>query len=766
MHVRTRNQPGQSMAVLAIFAATLFIFMGLGIDSGMLYLERRHLQNVADAMCLAATTDIALSKDQTGAANAAKEYFTLNMNANGHAAFTLPTPVDANVVFANSAKQGTGTSLTHGIEVANGEARVAITLPASTYFLRLGGITTYNVTARARCQQTQGGGVLPVAVVRFPGYDQADNRVGLANTGLSLPQTYGNGRKPKTLVVRDVLQRRGAYSSILNNGPVTASSPYHDCASSLRNWFDWPSVNVPNGPFRPPTTACAATDSDPGYEVELVGRGADANVGDTSFSGPVLLDVRGISQTPHQYYNGQSGNTSTNAWKKTVENYIRTRYPGPDVQPGEQLGVLSGISAGVIIDAIDDKYNAGDIVTALVYNGQVYEKGDFLISITCKQGSAGCDNTGSNDGRTVTRAVPNPDPKFDNNCTSFDGSFYIGDSASFPDDNPAMQPAQYVVKLAPTRTNPAALSIKLTARISGVNVGAGGVGSPDALGKIRVRWKDATGNLLPGQKDPINPNDAAAQPQVSMPLPNGAEYILEVIQEATKQVQCVRAGTTYTFTVPDRVPGALTVQVSARADTSVQHSTIGLLALEKNRGGNQFDEDDFFAGFASDPVGTVQNESPDTSLSQELSLVDANSTNDDELKSRDVRSCRVAWYNQSGAAISTPAGASAYVDLSRSGQNPTLRVSVPNGMAAGEYQIDVECTTDASGAVRSTRYHLRVENAINPSIDEWVVALCYADFRITSIDRPNTVKGQAISGCKNADEVARGLTSRLLPWQP
>jgi DNA-binding NarL/FixJ family response regulator len=43
--------------VVALFAVVVFIFVGLGLDGGMLYVERRQLQNVADAACLAGATE-------------------------------------------------------------------------------------------------------------------------------------------------------------------------------------------------------------------------------------------------------------------------------------------------------------------------------------------------------------------------------------------------------------------------------------------------------------------------------------------------------------------------------------------------------------------------------------------------------------------------------------------------------------------------------------------------------------------------------------
>jgi hypothetical protein len=762
MKMSRRTLDGQALVTMAIFAVTLFIFVGLGIDSGMLYVERRHLQNVADAACLAATTEISMGGTSATARTVANQYISDNMDANAQAAFNLPATID----FLNG-QVGTGVNLSRGIEVSGTDVRVAVTFPAFTYFMRLAGIDTYDVMARAHCDATQGGGIWPVAIVRFPGYDEDNERIGVANTGATLPQTYGNSPTPTYLKVRDILQ---AGDGVLNQDGVIGGSG----CSVHRNWFDWPSLGSPTaktGPYHEPCDAASV--ANPGYEVEIAGLNANPNVGNSSYSGPLLLDARQISFTPHLFYNGQSAATSTNAWKETIIKYILTQYPGPDVIPGQQLGVISGVNTGNILDAIDDRYNGGEIVTALVYNGQLYQNPDFQVSITCKAGSFNCNNPPSG-GKFVYRNAP-PPTLFDPNCTTYSGSYYIADGSdpAFAAANPKPEPAQYVVRLAPASAqNAAATTVELTARLSGDNIGsANQAGSPEDFAHMQVRWQwvDAGGgtHYAPSAN---GWQDGGTPVQVDMPLA-GTDVTLKVIQSDTETIDCFTASAPLTpiaMTVPQRVAGAHTVQVTGRsvgaAATSRQHSAYGLLGMRKNTASPYFDSGDFYFSFIADPSGMVKNVSPQTTIEPKLQLVDANSASSNTFSWGAISGSNLVYYKDGARLGGAPAGINAQRD--HSGQTPTLRIQVnPATVQAGEYEIDYQVSTPIR---HSTRFHLRVEEALNASIDSWVVALCYANFRITSNlnqpSTPNVIKGQAVSGCLDPGQITAGLTSRLMSW--
>ena len=51
---RRGSQQGQAIVLVALMIVVLFGFVGLAIDSGRAYLDRRHLQAAVDAAALAA----------------------------------------------------------------------------------------------------------------------------------------------------------------------------------------------------------------------------------------------------------------------------------------------------------------------------------------------------------------------------------------------------------------------------------------------------------------------------------------------------------------------------------------------------------------------------------------------------------------------------------------------------------------------------------------------------------------------------------------
>lgn len=750
-HLMLRRQ-GQSLVIVAIFALTLFLFMGVGIDSSMLYLERRHLQNTVDAACLAAATRIAapnLPGDPDSALtprDVALKY--INNNIGSGALAMDPATVQPIILQA---------------EEGNRDVRIQLTAQASSFFMRVAGVNTYTVTARAHCDTTKGGGIWPVAVNRFPGYDNQgdadpnnDSRVGVANTGATLPQTFGHGPTLQYTTVRDTLQASSANSGILNDQPppaVVSSS-----CNNNRNWYNWPDLGSPAPPYGTGPTGVfaqpcqAAAPDDPGYEVEMAGLNADPNVsGGGGYTGPLLLDYRQVSHTPHLFYNGMNDATATNSWKGTIVDNIMQGYKGPDVLPAQELAIVDGISAGQIISAIRTRYKPNDVVTTIVYNGVQYKQPDFTVTVTCAQGqgpvtSTSCNNTGTNGGKFVYRDEPSSSPSTANNC-QIDGKAYIADASSFSNISGTMQPAEYRVRVAPTPLNAAAATIQLTARLSGELVGSnGGSGSPEDFGDFQVRWywRDASGidHWAPSQTGWQAPDTAV---DVNMPLPNGVVVSLFVSQQETEPCQPqtpLNSPTPPAVTVPKRHIGAQTIQITGRSvggnATSTQHSDFGVLGMKAYT-------DDYFVSFVGDPSTSVR--SPSLVVREPLNVIDANGT---VLRYNDVRNF--------GATVTSPATIIASLD--NQGTTPVLKLDATNA-APGEYDIDFQLNTPNA---HSIRYHLRVEPASNPSITSWVTALCYANFKLTDMSNPNVVKGRAISGCLTPEQITTGLKGRLMPW--
>jgi hypothetical protein len=82
------------------------------------------------------------------------------------------------------------------------------------------------------------------------------------------------------------------------------------------------------------------------------------------------------------FYNGVTGDSSIQTLKDQESSYILARgYPGPNPTAGEQIGVLNGVSLNQTVSAMRKVFKRGDVITAMVYNGTIYRKPAFDLSI-------------------------------------------------------------------------------------------------------------------------------------------------------------------------------------------------------------------------------------------------------------------------------------------------------------------------------------------------------------------------------------------------
>ena len=134
-------------------------------------------------------------------------------------------------------------------------------------------------------------------------------------------------------------------------------------------------------------------DDDPvnhGPIIALVGQGA-APSNAASFRGFVALDIRNFqyaSPPSNVFYNGVTAGTNANTLKAMEAGWVATGYPGPDFppvtvppDPNDQVAIIDGNSSGIIIDAINDRYNPGDEILAAVYSGTVSSIPDFSYAV-------------------------------------------------------------------------------------------------------------------------------------------------------------------------------------------------------------------------------------------------------------------------------------------------------------------------------------------------------------------------------------------------
>jgi hypothetical protein len=269
--------------------------------------------------------------------------------------------------------------------------------------------------------------------------------------------------------------------------------------------------------------------------------------------------------------------------------------------------------------------------------------------------------------------------------------------------------------------------------------------------------------------------------RVNMPIA-GSTVTLQVIQEDLESPQeCTPSGgpapAPILVTVPKRVAGAHTIQVTGRSgNTQVQHSEYVVLGMQATNTGNPYPSNDFFFSFETDPVLKVTSDVGSETVEERLSAVQANSNsgNDSRLCSTPTG---VSWYKldtATGQWNAAPAPGGASVAIGTRGQSTFVRITGTYSQAAGDVGIyaldllmqaaDSPGSACSSGVNKSSRLYVKVVNGLNPSVDEWVYALCYARFKLTDLSSANSVTGQAVSGCKRPEEVIQGMTGRLLPW--
>ena len=479
-------------------------------------------------------------------------------------------------------------------------------------------------------------------------------------------------------------------------------------------------------------------------------------MGDTSFNGAVVLDARQVGTTPTFYNDLVGSGSSLSAWKDTVYKYLTSLYPGPDIKQGEQLGYVTGLSAGQVFPLIDAKYSVGDTITTLVYDGTVRARDDFLLSLWCKQPITSgpvadrdpnptCETTATAKSKYIYRD-PAPSSGFFSGgaACNYSGAPFIGDRDAYAagihiPSTTELYPAKYIVRLEQAT---ASQTVNLTARISGPNPGAGA-----GFGGLKVRWNNG-----PWQSpDVVYP--------VTLPANTAVDVKLEVIQTETESRTCTTPTGDVTRTVPKHVYGAHTIQVTGRGSSN-RHSVYGSLGMRSRASTSasdfvNFDAGDYFLSFAGDPVGIIRGSGELDAL---LQFMDANSDPATETV------WDFASLPSAGAATITglPIGATAAVVAGPQG-DPVMRITVPDGTTAGDYVIDVQWNSILP-PVHSSRFYLRVTDG-SPSIDSWVVVLCTARFSITHLDT-NEMRGRAISGCIDpaTNPAALLSTSRIGEW--
>ena len=156
----------------------------------------------------------------------------------------------------------------------------------------------------------------------------------------------------------------------------------------------------------------------------------------------MALDIRNFQyQSPpsNVFYNGVTAGIGANTLKDLEAGWVANGYPGPDFpavvtppDPNDQVGIIDGNSSGIVIDAINVRYDPGAEILAAVYSGIVQSIPDFTYTVA----STATINANQNKDNVITMTVKKND--------SFTG---VVETFAFPDWNDAGNP--YGTTLSP-----------------------------------------------------------------------------------------------------------------------------------------------------------------------------------------------------------------------------------------------------------------------------------------------------------------------------
>lgn len=341
---------GQVLVIFGLFLVVLLAFASLAFDIGRFYSERRFLQNAADAGAL--TMANALVRGETNAQADAKARDVLARNFLGSPNASNPQLPPATPAY-EAGHAGDPNYLVNGILVTGSDVRVAVQSDVGYTFGRAVGLANNRIIARARVRTN--GDLLPIAVRHFinaPG----------PTVGAAAPCSTNMNNFHDLIATSDTSCLGTSTNGSLRTNPspglaFNAGNPNNDPSS--------------HGPI-----------------IVLVGQGA-APGNNASFRGFVVLDIRNFaSASSNVFYNGVTAGTSANTLKLKEAAWVRPGYPGPGFppatvppDPNDQVGIMDGNSAGVVVDAINLRYMPGDEILAAVYSGTTMTIPDFSYTV-------------------------------------------------------------------------------------------------------------------------------------------------------------------------------------------------------------------------------------------------------------------------------------------------------------------------------------------------------------------------------------------------
>jgi Flp pilus assembly protein TadG len=366
-----REQRGQVLVLVVFGMVAIMAGAGLAFDIGRFYSERRFLQNAADAGVLAIANALIRGETNTAAEAEGRDIITRNLlgSPTGSVGSVATTPI------YETGHAGEASYLQSGILINGGEIRVAIQSPVTYTFGRVIGLGSNTVGVQAMAKTV--GDMLPIAVRHY----------------INAPGPYAGATSPCD-------GNENQFQDLVATANTACLGSSTD--ASLRSTPSAGSACNPSNPGDDPVNH--------GPVIALVGQGANpSNAAD--FRGFVALDIRNFeSSTPpsNVFYNGVTAGTNANTLKSMEAGWVATGYPGPAFpvvttppDPNDQVGIMSGNSSGIIVDAINDRYAVCDTIFAAVYSGTVSSIPDFTFTVP----STATINTNQNRNGSITMSV-------------------------------------------------------------------------------------------------------------------------------------------------------------------------------------------------------------------------------------------------------------------------------------------------------------------------------------------------------------------------
>src|SRR5215831_17419588 len=150
--MKRRKEAGQALVFTAIGLVALLGFVGLGIDMGVLRYQKRLEQTAADGAAIAGATNLTYGGVQTGAQNSAASN-GFSDNTGGGPCAAPPTNLAVGsvaVTVCNGPLAGPHAGDTNYVEVY-------VTAGQPTYFMKIFGVNSETITARAVATNIAGG---------------------------------------------------------------------------------------------------------------------------------------------------------------------------------------------------------------------------------------------------------------------------------------------------------------------------------------------------------------------------------------------------------------------------------------------------------------------------------------------------------------------------------------------------------------------------------------------------------------------------------